>query len=137
MSVIAIYYSFGGNTRGIAEKIADELGAEIAEIRTVKPYMGSYNDVVEQGQREVNSGYLPKLKQMDIDLEKYDTLVLGTPVWWYTLAPAMSSFLSETDLKGKTIYPFATNGGWLGHTFEDFQRACRGAKVMEGGEYSL
>ena len=56
----------------------------------------------------------------------------GTPVWWYTFAPAMHTFLKSQDWSGKTVYPFATNGGWIGHTFKDFSEACTGAGVKEG-----
>lgn len=132
MKPIVIYYSYGGNTRRIAEKLQKALNADLAEIKTVKPYTGSYDDVVDQGQREVNSGFLPELQPLHVNLSQYDTVILGTPVWWYTFAPAMGSFLHQADLSGKTVYPFATNGGWLGHTFRDFAKACRGANVKAG-----
>ena len=132
MKAIVIYYSYGGNTRRIAGEIGQALGAELAEIRTVQPYTGSYDDVVDQGQREVNSGFLPELQPMNIDLSRYDAVILGSPVWWYTFAPAMNSFLHNTDLSGKTVYPFATNGGLLGHTLKDFAQACPGANVKPG-----
>ena len=86
---IIIYYSMGGNTRKIARMIADETGADIAEIKTVKPYKGSYNEIVEQGHSEVDSGFEPEIQPFTADLNKYDTVYLGTPVWWYTYAPAM------------------------------------------------
>lgn len=132
MKRIIIYYSYGGNTRHVAEHMQKALNADLAEIKTAEPYTGSYNDVVDQGQREVESGFLPKLQPVDADLSQYDTVILGTPVWWYTFAPAMASFLSGADLSGKKVYPFATNGGWLGHTFKDFAKACRGASVQPG-----
>ena len=132
MKAIVIYYSYGGNTRRVAEKIGKIIGADLAEVKTVQPYTGSYNDVVDQGQREVNSGFLPELQPVDVDLSQYDTILLGTPVWWYTFAPAMNSFLYSADLSGKTVYPFATNGGWLGHTFKDIEKSCRNADVQAG-----
>lgn len=132
MKAIVIYYSYGGNTRRIAGEIGQTLGAELAEIQTIQPYTGSYDDVVDQGQREVSSGFLPELRPVAVDLSRYDTVILGSPVWWYTFAPAMRSFLHSADLSGKTVYPFATNGGWLGHTMQDFARACPGAKVRPG-----
>lgn len=132
MKAIVIYYSYSGNTHRIAKEIGQVLGAELAEIRTVQPYTGSYDDVVDQGQREVNSGFLPAIQPLNIDLSQYDTIILGSPVWWYTFAPAMNSFLRSAGLSGKTVYPFATNGGWLGHTMKDFAKACRGAKVKTG-----
>ncbi|MCI6377449.1 MAG: flavodoxin [Clostridiales bacterium] len=132
MKTLILYYSYGGNTRRIAGKLQAALGADAAEIQTAKPYTGSYDDVVAQGQREVNSGYLPEIAPLDIDLGRYDTVVLGSPVWWYTFAPAMNAFLRMHDLSGKTVWPFATNGGWLGHTLRDFKSACAGADVREG-----
>lgn len=132
MKAIVIYYSYGGNTRRVAEKIGKSIGADLVEVRTVQSYTGSYDDVVDRGRREVDSGFLPELKPLGVDLNRYDTVILGTPVWWYTFAPAINSFLRGADLSGKTVYPFATNGGWLGHTFRDFEKACRGAKVKTG-----
>ncbi len=132
MKKIVVYYSYGSNTKGVAEHIAARLGADIARIDTVTPYSDDYDFVVEQGHREVNSGYKPDIKPMDIDLADYDTVILGTPVWWYTFAPAVKTFLENNDLGGKKIYTFATNGGWLGHTFSDVKKACPDSAVMKG-----
>lgn len=132
MKSIVIYYSYGGNTRKIAGVIQKNLGADAAEIETVKPYTGSYKDVVDQGQREVESGFMPEIKPLNVDWSQYDTVILGTPVWWYTFAPAVKTFLNSVDLSGKQVYPFATNGGWIGHTLKDFEKECIGAKVLPG-----
>lgn len=132
MKPLVIYYSYHGNTKSIVDMIQKKIDADVLRIETVVPYGSNYNQVVNQGQDEVNRGYCPKLKPVDINLAQYDTIILGTPVWWYTFAPAMHTFLKGQDWKGKTIYPFATNGGWIGHTFEDFQSACQGADVKKG-----
>lgn len=132
MKSAVIYYSYGGNTHRIADRIAKELGADLFRIDTAVAYDGDYNSVVDQGQREVNRGYCPEIKSLPLNLENYDTVILGTPVWWYTFAPAMHTFLRDNDLSGKTVYPFATNGGWIGHTFEDFAAACKSANVKKG-----
>ena len=121
-----------GNTQRIAERIHAAIGGDIARIDTVEPYTGDYDDVVAQGEREVKQGYLPPLKPMDIDLDRYDTIVLGTPVWWYTCSPAMRAFLTAHDLSGKTVYPFATNGGWLGRSIRDMRALCPGAAFRPG-----
>lgn len=132
MKPLVIYYSYRGNTKSIVDMIQKKIDADVLRIETVVPYSTNYNQVVNQGQDEVNRGYCPKLKPVDINLDQYDTIILGTPVWWYTFAPAMHTFLKSQNWKGKTVYPFATNGGWIGHTFEDFQRACQGADVKKG-----
>ncbi len=129
MKKLVVYYSFGGNTRSIARKIAKDIGADIAEIRTLKTYPDDYDVLVSLGKREVESGYVPQLYALGVNVQEYDEIVLGTPVWWYTYAPAVKSFLKSVDWKGKTVYPFATNGGWLGHTPSDFKKALRGATV--------
>jgi len=132
MKILILYYSYGGNTQKVAEMIYEETKADIARIETVTSYSGDYNSVVDQGQQEVNSGYMPAIQPVPIDLSDYDTIILGSPVWWYTFAPAVKTFLRDNDLSGKTIYPFATNGGWIGHTFLDFEKSCMGATVHRG-----
>ena len=132
MKTLVLYYSFSGNTKRIAKFIQNKLNCDILEIETVVPYTGSYNSIVEQGQREVNSGYMPEIKTMDIDLNSYDKIILGSPVWWYTFAPAIKTFLNQNNLSSKDIYPFATNGGWIGHTFKDFEKECKSSNVHKG-----
>lgn len=112
--------------------IQSKIGGDTERIDTVVPYSGDYNSVVDQGHKEVNQGYMPEIKPLSVNLDDYDTIVLGMPVWWYTFAPAMKTFLTNNSLSGKTIYPFATNGGWIGHTFEDIKSLCTGANVKKG-----
>lgn len=132
MKTLILYYSYGGNTKRIAEMIQKKIGGDIVRLDTVVPYDGDYDTVVNQGQRENAKGYCPELKPLHIDLKAYNTIILGSPVWWYTFAPAMHSFLKQTDLTGKIVYPFATNAGWLGHTLKDFEKVCKGAIVKPG-----
>lgn len=137
MKTLILYYSYGGNTRNIAKMLQKELDGDLAEIETVVPYTGSYNSVVDQGQREVNSGFMPEIKPLSVDISAYDQIFLGTPVWWYTFAPAVNTFLKNfgAALARKEIHPFITNGGWIGHTAKDIQKACPGARV--GKEINL
>ena len=132
MKTLIVYYSYSGNTKRIAEMIQSKIGGDTARIETVNPYEGDYNSVVEQGKKEVDSGFAPEIKPMNINMSDYDTIVLGTPVWWYTYAPAVKTFLDENDFSGKTVYAFATNGGWIGHTFNDVERECTGAEIKPG-----
>ena len=75
---------------------------------------------------------MPEIKELDVGLNDYDTIIIGTPVWWYTFAPAIKTFLNKHDFSRKNIYPYATNGGWIGHTFEDFAKECGEAEVHAG-----
>lgn len=129
--LLIVYCSISnGNTKRIAEQIQKATGADIARIEAVKPYTGSYNAIVEQGQREVNRGYQPEIKPLGVNLSDYDMVAVGTPTWWYTMAPAVLSFLKSCDWKGKTVIPFQTHGGWPGHVIKDIKSACKGAEFI-------
>ena len=80
MKTLIIYYSYGGNTKGIAELIQEKVGGDLLRIETVVPYGNDYDQVVNQGQEEVNRGYCPEIQSVNVDWNQYDTIILGTPV---------------------------------------------------------
>lgn len=124
---LLVYYSYTGNTQRIAELIQKETGADLVRLEPATPYTGSYEAVVDQGKAEVESGFQPALQPLAVDVRDYDTVLVGTPTWWYTMAPAVLTFLRGQDWQGKTVIPFMTNAGWPGHVIEDMKRACAGA----------
>lgn len=126
--LLVVYYSISnGNTKRIAEQLRQTTGADLVQIDTAVPYIGSYEEIVEQGRQEVDRGEQPELKPLDVNPEDYDVIVVGTPTWWYTMAPAVRTFLESHRWKGKTVIPFQTHGGWPGHAVEDMKKACAGA----------
>ena len=128
--MLIVYYSVSnGNTKRIAKRLQEAVGADIVQIETVTPYSGSYDDIVNQGQREVNRGYQPPIKPLSVNPADYDVIAVGTPTWWYTMAPAVLTFLNACDWQGKTLIPFQTHGGWPGHVMKDIKAACKGATV--------
>ena len=125
---LVVYYSWSnGNTKRIALQLQEAIGADIERIETVAPYSGSYDDVVEQAHDEVRRGFSPKIKALSHDASDYDVVAIGTPTWWYTMAPAMKTYLEGAALSGRTVIPFMTNGGWPGHVIKDIESACAGA----------
>ena len=129
--MLVVYYSWSnGNTKKIAEQLADETGADIARIETTEPYKGTHEDVVNQGKRDVEAGFMPRINSLSVNLADYEVIAIGTPTWWYTMAPAVLTFLTENDFSGKTIIPFMTNGGWPGHAIKDMKENCKNAKFM-------
>ena len=129
--MLIVYYSWSkGNTERIAGKLQQATGADMVKIETAVPYSGSYDDVVKQGQEEVNHGYQPKLASVEVSVADYDVIAVGTPTWWYTMAPAVLSFLKAQDFNGKTVIPFMTNGGWPGHVIKDIEKECKGADFV-------
>lgn len=129
--MLVVYYSWSnGNTKRIAEQLAHETGADIARIETTEPYKGSYEEVVDLGKKEVETGVMPQIDPLSADISDYDVIAIGTPTWWYTMAPAVLTFLTENDFSGKTVIPFMTNGGWPGHVIKDMKAKCKGADFM-------
>lgn len=126
--MLVVYYSWSnGNTKKIAEQLANKTGADIARIETAEPYRGSHEEVVKQGKREVEAGFTPQINPLSVNLADYDVLAIGTPTWWYTMAPAVLTFLTVNDFTGKIVIPFMTNGGWPGHVIKDMKDKCKGA----------
>jgi flavodoxin len=131
MKKLVIYYSqANGNTKRIAKMISEKTEADITAIDTVTPYTGSYDEIVNQGQEEVNRGFKPEIKKLDVDLTEYDEIIIGTPTWWYTMAPAVLTFLSNANLAGKRVALFQTHGGWPGHTLKDMKALCAGTTLI-------
>lgn len=129
MKKLVIYYSFGGNTRNIAKQIARALKASLAEIHTVKSYTDDYDVLLGLAKREVESGYMPQIAPLSVDVSKYDTIIIGTPIWWSSFAPAIKKFLASHSWKGKKVYTFVTYDETIGHVGSDFKKALRGANL--------
>ena len=129
---LIIYFTYTNHTKMIADKIQQKLNCDIIEIKPVNKYSKDYQKVVDEEQNNSSSNKTPEIEKTNINLNKYDEIIIGTPVWWYTIAPVIRTFLTENDLSGKTIKPFATNAGWLGHTFQEIQKLCPNSKVEKG-----
>ena len=123
--LLIVYDSWScGNTERIAKALQHAAGGDLWKLDTAEPYRGSYSEVVDQGQREVERGLEPELKPLGVDPAEYDCIAVGTPTWWYTMAPAVKTFLHQQQFSGKTVIPFMTNGGWPGICWENFDWNC-------------
>lgn len=129
---LVVYYSYTGHTKIIAESIQKKLGCDILEIKPVTPYSTDYQKVVDEEQNNESAKKTPEIQKIDRDLSQYDEIIIGSPVWWYTIVPVIRTFLKENDLSGKTIKPFATNAGWLGRTFKEIESLCPNSRVEKG-----
>ena len=147
MSTLVAYYSragqnYGnggiidlprGNTEVLAEAIANELGAPLFKIDTVKPYPADYYATTDQAKRELRENARPAIKEPLPNMEGVDTIVLGYPNWWGTVPMAVKTFLDAVDLSGVTLAPFCTNeGSGLGGSVGDLRRTYPAARVTEG-----
>ena len=130
--LLIVYYSWSnGNTKKIAEELQKVTGGDLARIDTKTAYKEQdYQVVVDQAEKDVQRGYEPVLAPRFFKVKDYDAIALGTPTWWYTMAPAIKTFLHEEDMKSKLVIPFATHGGWPGHALADMKACAKGAKVI-------
>ena len=124
-----VYYSYGNNTRKIVDEILKTINADVYEIKPKTPFIDDYETFVKQEENKQGQDEIIEIDYPNIKLKEYDTIILGTPVWWYTMSSPIRSFLKQNDFTGKTIIPFATNGGWIGTTFEDIKKAAPGATI--------
>lgn len=130
---LIVYFSHSGNTRELARQIQQRTGADVLELRTVTPYTTVYNDLTQQVKRELENAYRPALQPINVKLENYDTIFLGSPIWWGTVATPISSFLATNNLSGKVIKPFVTHGGsGLARSIEAIKSLCPQADVRQG-----
>ena len=122
---LIVYYSWGGNTKVVAKKINEIVKGTIFEIELKVPYTTDYKEVVEQAKKEIQNGVRPELKEnFSGDLLKYDTIFIGSPNWWGTVAPVIMTFIEKNNLEGKTIIPFITHGsGGRQNTISDLEKA--------------
>jgi flavodoxin len=111
-ATLVAYLTRSGNTRVIAGTLQRALGADLFEIRPARPYPEDYEQHVAQATRERDSDFEPPLAEKVANLAAYDEVYLGFPIWGETAPAPIRSFLKAHDLRGKTIRPFITHGGY-------------------------
>jgi flavodoxin len=131
--MLVLYYSQTGNTKAVAEEIANKLGADIEEITMEEPYDGDFQATIERCMKEREQEVIPAIHPVKADLANYDVIFLGFPVWFGTYAPPVQKFLLSADLSGKKIVPFCTFGsGGLESSVNDLKQAAPNSEIMPG-----
>lgn len=130
---LILYYSLSGNTRHVAKILQELTGADMLEIKTAEPYPDDFHAVVEQAREERKRRYFPPLQPVNTDLNAYDTIYLGFPIWSNSIPQPMHTFLSRHSLAGKTIAPFCTHDGYgPGRSYQVVAQYCPEACVLPG-----
>jgi flavodoxin len=129
-------YSVGnievGNTKIVADYITELTGADQFEIVCKKNYDMPYMQLIEVAKQEANNGELPDFEGGIDNLDQYDTIFIGGPVWWGTYPQVMFTFFERYDLNGKTLIPFTTHeGSGLASCVEDVKKAYPNATVCK------
>ncbi|MES2987941.1 MAG: flavodoxin [Pseudomonadota bacterium] len=110
--VLVAYFTRSGNTKVIAGTTQRALGADLFEIHPATGYPEDYEATVAQATRERDRGVEPALARLVANLAQYEAIFLGFPIWGETAPPVIRSFLKLHDLRGKTLRPFITHGGY-------------------------
>jgi flavodoxin len=131
MKIAVVYYSFEGNTRKVANQISKKLNADIYELKEVKstvPKTGFFKFF--WGGKQVVMKEKPDLQELNINIDKYDYIFIGTPVWSFTYCPAIRSFLNKYNIKGKKIGIFCCHSGGLKNTIQDIKDNLTGNEFI-------
>ena len=132
-NILILYFSMTGNTEAVANFIHDEVGGDIVKLETKETYPDDYNDLLDVAQEEQSENARLELSTTIDNLDDYDTIFLGYPIWWGDMPMAIYSFLDNYDLSGKTIAPFVTSGGsGLSGTPSNIKNEEPNANVVEG-----
>ncbi len=113
--VLVTYFSASGVTKNVAQNIADSIEGDLFEIKAKEPYTSqdlNWNDKNSRSSIEMkDKSSRPEIEETVNNLDNYDTILIGFPVWWYTAPTIINTFIESLDLFGKTLIPFCTSGG--------------------------
>lgn len=134
---IIAYFSASGVTAKVAEKLSEAIGADLYAIEPEVPYTKADLDWMDKKSRSTiemnNPASRPAITGKRDNMNDYDTVFVGFPIWWYVAPTIINTFLESYDLTDKTIIPFATSGGSdMGKTNEKLLPSCKGAKLLNG-----
>ncbi|MBE5774040.1 MAG: flavodoxin [Clostridiales bacterium] len=134
---LVAYFSASGVTAKVAERLSESIGADLHEITPKVRYTDAdldWRDKTSRSSIEMsNPASRPEIERIRDNMQDYDTIYLGFPIWWYIAPTIINTFLESYDLTGKTIVPFATSGGsGMGKTNELLLPSCPGAILAEG-----
>ena len=137
MKVLVAYFSASGTTKGVAQQLAEVTGGTLHEIKPEQPYTDADLDwrnkksrsSVEMQDRKSRPAITDKLT----NLQDYDVIYVGFPIWWNTCPTIINTFMEAYDFQGKTVIPFATSGGSsIKKACEDLKAAYPDVKWKEG-----
>ncbi len=135
--ILVAYFSASGVTAKAAWKLSEAIGADLHEIKPEVPYSSAdlnWMDKKSRSSVEMNDpSSRPTIAEKLADMEKYDVVFVGFPIWWYVAPTIINTFLESYDFSGKTIIPFATSGGsGMGKTNEKLGPSCPGTTLLQG-----
>ena len=132
-NTLIVYYSLFRNTENLALEIAKQTGGTIRELIPETNYSFDYNTAAKEVRNQISRGFCPKLISGNESIDDYQTIFIGTPNWFKTLAPPVMSFLKQHDFESKTVIPFCTHGGGGFCQIEnDIAKECSKSIILPG-----
>ena len=134
---LVAYFSASGTTEKIAEMIAEATAADLFEILPKQPYTKDDLNWMDKKSRTSvemsDKKFRPEISDTDIQVDMYDEIILGFPIWWYVAPTIINTFLEKYDFSGKKIVLFATSGGsGFGNTVSELKPSAPDAEIVEG-----
>lgn len=127
--ILITYFSHTGNTEKVAQMIAEFTGGDLAEIKRAE----EYGDLQEEAKVEIQNGIHPEIAISVSNMEEYDVIFVGYPIWWNEAPAMIATFLAENDFSGKEIVPFCTSASDdIGNSLHIFNELCADAEIAEG-----
>ncbi|KAL6604153.1 flavoprotein [Neocallimastix sp. 'constans'] len=124
-----------GNTERLGDMIIEYTHADKHHIEPAKPYPKGYKQCCDQALEEKNQGARPAVANQLENLDNYDTIFFGYPIWWGDLPMPAYTFIEKLNFEGKTVIPFCTHeGSGNSNTFNSLKRKMKGAKFLKGIE---
>ena len=122
-----------GNTQIVAEFIASEVNADSFHIQTQTPYPADYDECCDVAKKELADKARPKIKGDVGNMDQYDIVFLGYPIWWGDMPMAVYAFMDSYDFSGKIVIPFNTHEGSGGSgTYSSIKSYLPNAQVLDG-----
>lgn len=127
------YFSWSGNTEGVANLIAQQTGGDLFEIAPATPYTDDYDTLLDIARQEQAEDARPELANTVENWDSYDVVFVGYPNWWSDAPMAVYTFLESYDFTGKTLIPFNTSSsGGFGRSLDGVAQSAPGAEILEG-----
>lgn len=141
MKKLVAYFSATGTTARTAKALAHAIDADLFEIVPETPYTDAdldWHDAGSRSSREMaDKSSRPAIADRMPDIDGYDVLFVGFPIWWYVAPTVVNTFLERCDLANKTVVPFATSGGsGMGETNAYLAPSCPGARLLPGRRFA-
>lgn len=131
-NLLIVYFSEGGNTRRLANRIQSLTGADVFELQLANPYPDNYSELLDRAQEEQRTQARPTLRGRVENMEKYKTILLGYPNWWACIPMPVATFLESYNFSGKTIIPFCSHGnGQMGQTVPSICKLVPNTEIRE------